>query len=415
MKKILIYVVLTLGIFSLNSDVFAKDFQMQELIPIEESATVETENFTYHDFIIQTTAENKGLVKFGNISNRSDKKIPVSINLLLFDESEFNIGYLTYCTEKDLSSNYTDFKLEPNGSAPFTINVVDKYFIDGKSVGDVKYLAVMDENKYCHVGGYDKFQGLKIEQIKEGKVAANMTDKGRALDLFGFLKDKGVMIIIGFISIVLLAFVILGSILNALYKRMFAETTPMAYIPLLSNYVSVKLAFGSIIGKIYLVALFVSVGLYFAGMSIFFLIMNALALLSLLVVIIKLITKKYDLFYFEPAVKNNLSNNVNSGVAASSPSVSDNSFIGSEFTSTPSVKKEETLEDDVVDLSYGNSSINTNFGDSGNSTGISAGKGPLANNDAFVGMYNQNSKDNEQQGSSNNKSEGESDLSKFFK
>ena len=50
-----------------------------------------------------------------------------------------NIGFVTYCSDKDYSSNYSGFKLGSGKSnAPFSISVVSKYFVDGYYPGDVR-------------------------------------------------------------------------------------------------------------------------------------------------------------------------------------------------------------------------------------------------------------------------------------
>lgn len=414
MKKLLVWLGLIAGLFYFNFNVSALEFQEKELISTEEIATVETANFVYQDFALQSVTEGKGIIKFTNIVNKSDKKIPVSINLLLFDENKLNIGYLAYCTEKDLSSNYTDFKLEPKSQAPFSINIGSKYFVSDKSFADIKFISVMDENKYCHIGGYNKYEGLTLEQIKDGKVAANMGEKRHNLNLVAFLKDKGTMTLIVMGVLCLAALLLVGSVLNALYKRMFADTTAMAYIPILCNYVSVKLAFGSIIAKIYLILLFLGIGLFFVDINILLILLAIVFLVSFMINILKLIIKRYDLFYFEPTVKNNLkdsSTNVNAGS-------SNNSFTNEAFTMGSGLKKEETLDDDVVDLTYTNVVSNGGLSDDliglgqSSSSQISSGKGPLSNPQAFGEMLNQEGVENKQESST---SEGESDLTKFFK
>lgn len=404
MRKMLVYLFLIASIFSFHMDVEAQVYEKLELIGIGDNATVETDIFTYRDFNIEVKADGKKAVKFSGITNNSTKKMPVSINLLLFDSNKTNIGYLTYCTEKDLSSNYTDFQLSPNATSAFSINVTEKYLIEGKNINDIQYFSVMDENKYCHVGGYGKYQGLTLEQIRDGKVAANVGEKNYSFDFIAFLKNKSLITLLSIGMAILLSLMIIGSVLNALYKRMFVTTSVMSYLPLLSNFVAVRLAFGNLISKIYLVILLIATGLLFINFNLIFIIVNIVAVVAFMVDIVKLITKKYELFYFAPEARNTISDSNNLNVVTSD-----------DFTNNISsqVKKEETLEDDIIDLSY-NNPISGGDSNLSSNNDISAGKGPLSEKDAFGGMFS-NTLENGKQPSDDNNSTGESDLTKFFK
>ena len=102
---------------------------------------------------------------------------------------------------------------------------------------------------------------------------------------------------------------------------MYAEKTALAYIPITNSYVCVKLAFGKIVSLIYIILFFVSIPLSFAGVGmIFSSLLGVFCSIAFIVVIIKLITKKYDLFYFEPSVKSNINqvSNYNSDVSTNS-------------------------------------------------------------------------------------------------
>ena len=35
------------------------------------------------------------------------------------------------------------------------------------------FIAVMNENKYCQIGGYTKYKGLTMEEITKGDVSSN--------------------------------------------------------------------------------------------------------------------------------------------------------------------------------------------------------------------------------------------------
>lgn len=425
MRKIYSFLILIIGVFCINFNVYAQDYQPKELIQASAVATVETDLFTYKDFTVKKFSVDKGIINFASIVNKNDKKLPVSVNILLFDEKKLNIGYVTYCTDKDYSSDYTNFELVSKGATSFSINIASKYLLENSTVNDIEYIAVMDENKYCHVGGYDKYKGLTIEQIATGKVAANYSTEGTKLNLLFFLRDKGMLILIVVIVGVISLFIINGLILNALYKRMYASTTPMSYIPILCNYVAVKLSFGPLISKIYLVALLLSIPLYLIGGNVLLIIANVLAVIASFVVIIKLITKRYDLFYYEPAVKNVVKGN--DGGLSVNVGNNNTDFITGDFAKAD---EPSTLNEEVIDLSYDNVSSDNNISDSvlgsfnnnnnssnsastdnNISVGISAGGLSNSNEEAFGEMLEKNEEVKEQ----SNNDAGESDLSKFFK
>jgi len=214
MKKYIFLIVLLLTPIM----VYADNYDVKTLIPVDTKATVKTDNFDYNNLIYNSSIDSKGnsLITFESIKNNTVTKKPVSINILLFGEDQKNIGFLTYCTNKDLDSNYADFELVGNASAPFSINVVSKYFVEGKTTKDVKYISVLDENKYCQVGGYDKYSELTLDQIVNGVVTKE--DKNDIHKYIVKLQESGMMmyIIMGLVGLAILVIImmIIGSIIN---------------------------------------------------------------------------------------------------------------------------------------------------------------------------------------------------------
>lgn len=181
MKKIVNSLILSLLVFSFFISVEATVYPAKVLIPVDTTATVQTELFAYQDFIYNSVLNDKGeaIINFAQISNRTEDKIPISINILLFDVDQKNIGYLTYCTDRDWDSDYNKLKLEGNQSIPFSIKVTSRYFgfkdeskKEKYGAGDVKYIAVLDDNKYCKVGGYDNYIGMTLDKIIGNGVTA---------------------------------------------------------------------------------------------------------------------------------------------------------------------------------------------------------------------------------------------------
>ena len=304
MKKIIKTVVILLFL-TFCVPVFAETHVTGELIPIGEVSTVDTEMFTYTNISYATKVEGKeyGRFYFESITNKLDKSAPVSINILLFDAERKNIGFVTYCTGEDVESDYAQMKLQGGASTPFSINVSSRYYVTDKSTEDVSYYAVLDENEYCHVGGYDKYEGLTIEEIISGVV---VTDEGEkdTVQVETLISSISIIVILAIFAGVIVVFVVQGLILNALYKRMYATTTPLAYLPIACSYVTVKMAFGKRIGMIFLISYFVSFALSFVGLGLFNAIVSIVAGAAFVVDIIKLITKRYDLCYLEPFENN---------------------------------------------------------------------------------------------------------------
>ena len=326
--------------------VFAKDYKVNTLISIHEKATVETEKFIYRDF---SYAEEK--ITFTSIENQTLSKTAVSANILLFDSNQKNIGFMTYCSDKDLDSDYYGFKLSSKGSHEFEMKVLKKYFVEGKTAKNIAYIAIMDENKYCHIGGYDKYKGLTIKEITEGETADIQNSSNTFDTVFGFIfkffTGIGFPILIGIVL-----YFLYGAFLNLLHKRMYARKSIFCYIPILNFYISAKLTFGRIISKIYIVIL---ISLFVLGyvfdIHVLYIIAIVLFLLIFLMNMMKLITRNYSFLVLEPAMKND---SFNHAFTASSSSSEDSTSFEKEFTHTSvSSEKEELEEDPPISIGTG--------------------------------------------------------------
>ena len=308
MKKIIKTFLLIL-VLGFCIPVFAAPRSTMELINKDEVATVETEMFTYTDISYSATVPNRsfGRINFKSVTNKTAKTVPISIDLLLFDAEGKNIGYVTYCTDSDVGGDFSDAKLAAGQSKPFYINVGDKYFGEEKLPTDVAYYAVQDDNSYCHVGGYDKYLGLTIDDIKQGRI---MMDDGTGNK---FMYDQQLMELLSSISLKLVMVVLIaglvicivkGLFLNALYKRMFDITSPFSYLPICSEYIAIKLAFGSMIAKIYIIAsiLMGPLSLVLPAIGLLSIVLGLVNGFAWILDLVKLITKKYELCYLEPYV-----------------------------------------------------------------------------------------------------------------
>lgn len=214
MKKIYYLLFVVTLFFTGIINVYADDYQVNTLIPVDTMATVDTDKFEYKNFFYNSAVDAKGnaTIKFEAIQNNTLSRTAVSINVLLFDAEQRNIGYLTYCSDKDVSSEYSGFKVSANQVVAFTINVTGRYFVEGKTPKDVRFIAVRDENRYCQIGGYTKYSGLTMDEINQG------VDVETKKSLFPELKSLIDMKIIIIAAIIIVVLIVLSGLINLLKK-----------------------------------------------------------------------------------------------------------------------------------------------------------------------------------------------------
>ena len=294
--------------------VFAQEYELNTLIPVDTVATVHTEKFLYQDFVYGSAVDAKGygFITFSAIQNNTISKIPISINLLLFDEKQKNIGLLSYCTNKDLDSDYNGLKLSGKQSSPFSIAVTPRYFVEGKSSKDVRFIAVMDENRYCQVGGNSNYAGLSLEEIIENRKKTPSSKAEILQKYFDMIQNSVWITYIVAIIVISIILSFLGSILNKLHRRMYGKTTTLASLPVTNAYIAAKMAFGSIVATVYFIICCISIALALVKIRFFLSVCVCVFIASFVVVLLKLVTKKYELFYFEPTVSYSSNNNTRS-------------------------------------------------------------------------------------------------------
>ena len=303
MKKIVIHFIICSVIFLLPLFVFAEEYEKNVLIPVDTVATVNTEKFLYQDFVYNSQIDGNGnsLISFGSIHNNTISKSSISINILLFGADKKNIGFLTYCSAKDISSNYAGFKLSGNQSHDFSIVVTSKYFVSGKSTKDVSYIAVMDENKYCQIGGYDNYKNLTIEEITNMDNPTQKESNFFQKFVRGLSSNIFTSKLIVIFSI-LIIFVALGVLLNKLHMKMYGYKNILAYFPITDAYIVAKVVFGEIVGIIYFILYVISFLLFIVKISLFAYFTNFILLIMIFLVIVKLVTRNYNLFYLQSSM-----------------------------------------------------------------------------------------------------------------
>ena len=153
MKKTIKVLILIITLL-LTINVYAANYQMNELIPINIETSIHTKNFSYKQF---SYTDNS--IVFKGIKNLTEEEKPISISIALFDKNRRNIGTINYCGAN----------LAGKSEINYTIDVTDKYLGEKSKLKDIKYIAVIGDNINCRISGYDEFIGQRIEEMKVGK------------------------------------------------------------------------------------------------------------------------------------------------------------------------------------------------------------------------------------------------------
>ena len=160
----------------------------------------------------------------------------------------------------------------------------------------MSFIAVYDDNRFCNISDKDKYDSQTIEEIMGEEVV-----KPAKENFFAKLLENTKLIIAIVIVISIIVFLgLFGLILNVLYSKMYTHSSYLVFVPVVNLFICVRMAFGLIIAFVYLGLLLVAIVLYFFHIPIMLYIMGGLLFLAFIIVIIKIFTKKYDLFYLEP-------------------------------------------------------------------------------------------------------------------
>lgn len=294
-------ILLVLSTLFVGIDVYAGDYSIKELIPVEDEANVfsKTFNYTGVKFEADSSGRANGVLRFNSIVNNTSSKKTPSFNILLFDGTKKNIGFITYCGEKDYGSDNTMFYIPGKDAKPFSINVTSRYFGGNEKdyegivhePGEILYYSFFSDNSYCQIGGYTKYIGLTLEEITGGEVNFDNEDIDKKLKL------NELILYLPYFLIGLVALIGYGLLLNSLYKRMHARTSVLSYIPMTNLYIAVKLAFGKKVAWIFYILCIISLIIVYNTSSMTFACCLAgLVILATLIDIVKLVSGKYDLF-----------------------------------------------------------------------------------------------------------------------
>ena len=355
MKKGLYFILVLFFLFQLVS-VNAVENSKLNLISKDSPSSLDTETFSYKNISFSNSRFN-----FESITNNTGKKLPVSINVLLFDKDKENIGFVTYCSEKDLDSEYAQYNLKPKQSTSFYINISKKYFVEGKSISDISYYSILDDNKYCHIGGYDKYKGKSFDQISKDLSGSTSVDESNTQTnkIIEYFQNSDIKGKITPIIIIVLILIFRGVITNILYKIMYADAPMLSYLPVGTDYVSIKLAFGDLVAKYFVISNIIVLALSFMEFFRAFAYIYAfIGIVGFIMIIVKLITKKYDMLMLtKDKIKDITSDDV---VVDDVELLDDNTDDKKDDESTKIV---DNPEDQMVDISYTETNNSNEFPD----------------------------------------------------
>lgn len=199
MKKIFYLIILLIGISTVN--VNAANYELNELIPVDTHTTIVTNNFSYKDFYynnneLEAKTLHNNFIIFGAIKNLTDKELPVSISVALFDGNKKNLSVINYCSAQDKTSIMAGTRLKAKEEKAYTIEVAKRHLPDKKTVEDIKYIAVLSDNINCNSSISLDYVGYTIKDVKMGK--NNNLDKDTQL-LIKIVSVIGVVLLLLFL------------------------------------------------------------------------------------------------------------------------------------------------------------------------------------------------------------------------
>lgn len=200
MKRIIMLITI-LVITLVSQNVYAANYNIKELIPVNAHTTIGTNNFRYIDFYYNDNEmEAEGLrnnfIIFSKIKNVSDEKKAVTVSIGLFDKDKKNIGTINYCSSKDKTSVVAGTELNPDEEKSYVIEVNKKYLADKKTVKDIEYISILSDNPNCTTGSSLDFVGQTVDEIGQIKNTGLSDD---AELLIKILTGIGIVVIIIFV------------------------------------------------------------------------------------------------------------------------------------------------------------------------------------------------------------------------
>lgn len=173
MKRIIFFITI-LVITLVSQNVYAANYNIKELIPVNNHTTIGTNNFRYIDFYyndneMEADGLKNNFIIFSKIKNVSDEKKAVTVSIGLFDKDKKNIGTINYCSTKDKTSVVAGTELNPDEEKSYVIEVNKKYLADKKTVKDIEYISILSDNPNCTTGSSLDFVGQTVDEIGQIK------------------------------------------------------------------------------------------------------------------------------------------------------------------------------------------------------------------------------------------------------
>ena len=410
MKKIIIFIISFLFLTTLN--VYADDTAFT--VPVGSSFnqnqgainTFETYTYDLHQMYLQ----GGDLYFYSNIKNNTSSAKYIAVEVLLFDKDDRNIGIFNYCSDNDYETQFSDYKINPNQSVQFTYKIFPKYLADQEknTLGDVASYSIAFDNKYCKIGGYDKYKGKTLDEIvKDNNVAPSgskldimISNINRYIPLDGINLGMGIgiVIIIAVLIVCIAIWVAYGAFLNNLHERMYNKKTALAYIPITNNYLCVKMAFGKIIGFSYLGVAFFGGMVSVFGINFITFLASLVLIVAFILDIVKLVTGKYELLYLDTSKNNVIVDNTNNNQNVNQ----NNNFVQNQ-TNEYGYSQDNNIRESMMGVNVNNSIEE----DDNHNMNVSVG----------TGVFNSNTEPDNNNSNNNNSNDdsGDSDLSRFFR
>ncbi len=217
MKKTFLIIITALMIIL---PVNAANYDLNELIPINKTTTLGTDNLRYINFSYK---EQENKIVFENIKNVSNEDKAITVTIALFSKDKKNIGTVNYCSNNMPTNNQVRV-LKPNESTPYQIDITKDYLGEDYNLSDIKYIAVISDNKNCLTKNADEYLGQKIEEI--GQIKNN-----------GLSDDSELLIkILTIIGGVLLVIFVYNFMFSSKYRNVDGEDVRQEY-----SYINKKL------------------------------------------------------------------------------------------------------------------------------------------------------------------------------
>ena len=306
MKKKYIFIALLLYIFTCVNVYAGELVNKNTLVPANEPFNINTENFDYRNikYYPNVVDSKYGAIDIDSIHNKTDKSKPISFNIMLFNKNKDFIGYVSYCSIKELDSKFAQTYLKPDAREAVTIPVDLKYLSAKYDKEDVAYLLFANDNIKCKITDKSIYAGLSLYGIETGKPSPKY-DKDSLENRVNRVINIGLPKFLLIFLVIAAIYTTILMVINALYNRMYNKSSYLAWVPIFNSVASMRVAFGSIIAVLYLVLLLV--GLYsfiVLNKMPILLISCILMVLSFMLNVVKLITGQYTLMYLDFAPPN---------------------------------------------------------------------------------------------------------------